>query len=156
MSEDLPKSPFMRLPAELRIDIYERVFEASLTTLSKKDPQKRAAMQHDMLCTLQINRTTRQESKEICMKLANRRIDELEAKLKTENAVLTEYPKVNAKILSYREFVQGLMELHASLSLDSNKADSLYGFLKMMRAPREGRAFVQRFRRMSRIYGRGW
>lgn len=156
MSGDLPKSLLMRLPAELRIDIYEHVFEASLSTLSGKDSLKRADMQHEMLCTLHINRTTREESKEVCIKLANGRIDELEAKLRANHVTISEFPKVNAKIMSYREFVQGLMELYDSVSLDSNKADSLYGFLKMMRAPREGRAFVQRFRRMSRKYRQGW
>ena len=46
-----------RLPIELHIDVYERVFNASFDSSLMPHPLKPACIQREMLCTLHIDRT---------------------------------------------------------------------------------------------------
>lgn len=149
----------MRLPVELRLDIYERVFNASLDRIKKTEPRGHVAVRQDMLRTLHINKNIREESKENAIKLANHHIDGLEVNIRTNEAACHELPKlaefgpamqVGWKLMDYVRFAEHLGALQGTMALDANKADALYVFLKMMRVPREGRAYVQRFRRFSR------
>lgn len=71
----------VRLPAELRIDIYERVFNASIDDRLLPERYKRYYVQRRMLRTLHINRAIRNDSEEICTKLAKRHLEALEASI---------------------------------------------------------------------------
>jgi hypothetical protein len=68
-------SLFMRLPTELRIDIYERVFNAGLDNSLLSSPLKSSPMQKAMLRILHINQTIRNESQDTCTKLAKHHIE---------------------------------------------------------------------------------
>lgn len=83
-------SLFMKLPAEIRIDIYERVFNASLENSLLPSPLASSPMQKAMLRTLHINRAIRNESQETCTKLAKHHIEALEAGIEAENVTSLE------------------------------------------------------------------
>jgi hypothetical protein len=151
---------FMKLPAELRIDIYERVFNASLDNISEKDPLDLSHMRKAMLRTLHIDRTICYESINICIDLANRHIRALEARLTVDNLARVNMPDLSefapsvlaGSMLESRPFYQRLARLGESMSHKANEADALYGFLKKMKVPRGSRAHVQRFKRLHLIY----
>jgi len=83
-------SLFMELPPEIRIDIYERVFNASLENSLLPSPLESSPMQKAMLRTLHINRAIRNESQETCTKLAKHHIEALEAGIEAENVTSLE------------------------------------------------------------------
>jgi hypothetical protein len=86
---------FMKLPAELRINTYERVFNASLDNISEKDPLDLSHAKKAMLRTLHIDRTIRYESRDICIELANRHIKSLEARLAVDNTARVNMPDLS-------------------------------------------------------------
>jgi hypothetical protein len=151
---------FMKLPAELRIDIYERVFNASLDNISEKDPLNLSLMHKAMLRPLHIDRTIRYESLDICIDLANHHIKALESSLAVDHAARVSMPDLSEFAPSFlaggmiesRPFYQRLARLGETMSLKANKADALYGFLKKMKVPRGSRAYVQKFKRLHIIY----
>jgi hypothetical protein len=151
---------FMRLPAELRIDIYERVFNASLDNISEKDPLNLSLIHKAILRPLHISRAIRYESLDICIDLANHHIRALEFSLAVENTARVNMPDLSefapsflaGSMLESRPFYQCLARLGETMSLKANKADALYGFLKKMKVPRGSRAYVQRFKRLHLIY----
>jgi hypothetical protein len=129
---------FMKLPAELRIDIYERIFNASLNNISEKDPLDLSLMHKAMLRTLHISRAIRYESRDICIDLANHHIKVLEFSLAVDNAARVSMPDLSEFAPSFlagsmfesRPFYQRLAQLGETMSHKANKADALYGFLK--------------------------
>jgi hypothetical protein len=151
---------FMKLPAELRIDVYERVFNASLDNISEKDPLDLSPMHKAMLRLLHIDRTIRYESRDICIDLANHHIKALELSLAVDNSARVNMPDLSEFAPSFlagsmfesRPFYQRLARLGETMSLNANKADALYGYLKKMKVPRGSRAYVRRFKRLYLIY----
>jgi hypothetical protein len=151
---------FMKLPAELRINTYERVFNASLDNISEKDPLDLSHAKKAMLRTLHIDRNIRYESRDICIELANRHIKSLEARLAVDNTARVNMPDLSefapsfleGAMLESRPFYQRLAQLGETMSHNANKADALYAFLKKMKVSRGSRAYVQRFKRLHLIY----
>jgi hypothetical protein len=122
---------FMKLPAELRIDIYERVFNASLDKISEEDPLDLSLMHKVMLSTLHIDRTIRYESRDICVDLAKRHIKSLESSLAIDNTARVNMPDLSefapSSMLESLLFYQRLARLGETMSHKANKADALYG-----------------------------
>lgn len=155
------ESLFMNLPAEFRIDIYERVFNSTLDNDLLQDPLDPRLMQKAMLSTLHINQTIRSKSRPICIQLANRHIKALETLIVVNNAARLNMPNLSTfaplriedphTLSAWDSFVY-LADLADKIAYDANKVNALYGFLRIMGAPREGRVYVQRSRRLHLIY----
>jgi hypothetical protein len=117
-------------------------------------------MHKAMLRTLHISRAIRYESRDICIDLANHHIKVLEFSLAVDNAARVSMPDLSEFAPSFlagsmfesRPFYQRLAQLGETMSHKANKADALYGFLKKMKVPHGGRAYVQRFKRLHLIY----
>lgn len=140
----------MELPTELRIDIYHRVFNASLDNTSQPDPLDHTIMHKGMLSLLHINQETRKESLEICIDLANRHIKALGAQVMTDHHALRNTPELDIfaprmpQNGQYQDFLKHLARDANKLSRDANRADALYEFLEMLNIPCRGRAYAQK------------
>lgn len=141
-------SLFMRIPIELRIDIYEHIFNASLDSNLLPNPLDPKLMQKAMLRTLHINRIIRSESQDICTKLAKRNIEALEASIEAEditrieiiNISVSPHPGANSPHFQpYWARFERLAGLAGKISCDANKLIALYGLLRILRVPRGGR-----------------
>lgn len=151
---------FMSLPAELRIDIYERVFNASLKHLDKSLPpghqtwQNIRLTQKATLRTLHINRTIRNDSKEICTSLAKRHLEALEAGILANETTISELmaicrlrfhpPLVNNGWDSqlFEDRVRRISDLTLEISDDTKKVTVLSELLPILETPRRGRLYV--------------
>jgi hypothetical protein len=87
-SDVTPSNIIMKLPAEIRIDICERVINAGIKLISesKQEPSDYSLAHHAMLVPLRTDCVTRKESLEACITLANSHIAALEAKHQTDHA----------------------------------------------------------------------
>lgn len=154
-------SLFMRLPIELRLDIYERVFNASLDNIILPDPLDPRLMQKAMLCNLHIDRTIRNESHDICTKLAKRHIQALDASIDAENIARVEIinisvspPPVATSPLYQPYWVrfERLAGVAEKLSYDANKLVALHGLLRVLHVPHDGRLHVPWLSMLRRLH----
>lgn len=139
---------FMRLPAELRIDIYERIFNASLDGSLLPDPLDPRPIKKAMLCILHINRTIRNKSRNVCTRLAKRHIQALEASIEAENITRIEIinisisPPPAANSLHVRPYwvrFEHLAGLAEKISYDANRLVALHGLLQVLHVPHRSR-----------------
>lgn len=144
-------SLFMRLPIELRLDIYERVFNASRDNSLLPDHLDPRVMQKAMLSTLHTNRTIRNESHDLCTKLAKRHIQALEASIDAENIARVEIinvsvspPPVATSPLYQPYWVrfERLAGVAEKLSYDANKLVALHGLLRVLHISHDGRLHI--------------
>lgn len=141
-------SLFMRLPFELRIDIYERIVNASLDNSLLPNPLDPMPMQKAMLRTLHINRAVCNESHGICTKLAKRHIQALETSIEAENISRVEIinislslpPAANSpRFQPYWLRYKRLAGLAEQISYDANKLVALHGLLRVLHVPHRSR-----------------
>jgi hypothetical protein len=144
-------SLFMRLPTELRLDIYERVFNTSLDDSLLSDLLDPKPMQKAILQTLHINRAIRSESRDICIKLAKRHIQALEASIEAEDIARIEILNISIspppaatspRFQPYWARFQRLAGLAERISYDANKLIALYGLLRILRVPHGGQLYL--------------
>jgi len=145
---------FVSLPAELRIDIYERVFNASLDNSLLPNSFDRRPMQKAMLRTLHINRAIRNDSKKICTSLAKRHLEALEAGILADETTYSELvaicrlrfypPLVNHgwDSQSFEDRVRRISDLTLKISDDAKKVAALSELLPILETPRRGRLYV--------------
>jgi hypothetical protein len=141
-------SLFMRLPTEIRINIYERVFNATLENSLLPSSLESSPMQKAMLRTLHINRTIRNESQDAYTKLAKHHIEALEAGIEAENVTCMEISDIGIVLppaatsphsQSYWKRFERLEGLAEEISYDANKLMALYGLLRALHVPHGGR-----------------
>lgn len=144
-------SLFMRHPTELRIDIYERIFDASLKNSLLPSPLESSPMQKAMLRTLHINRTVRNESQDTYTKLAKHHIEVLEAGIEAENVTSLEIHDISIvpppaatspRSQPYWARFERLKGLAEEISYDANKLMAFYGLLQILHVPHGGRINV--------------
>jgi hypothetical protein len=144
-------SVFMRLPFELRIDIYERIFNASLDNSLLPDPLDPRTMRRAMLRTLHINRAIRNESHDICTKLVKRHIKAPGARIMGDNTTRYEITRIcifsppatnSPHFQPYRGLVERLASPIEMISCDANKVIALCGFLRALKTPHGGKLGV--------------
>lgn len=154
-------SLFMKLPAEIRIDIYERVFNASLENSLLPSPLASSPMQKAMLRTLHINRAIRNESQETCTKLAKHHIEALEAGIEAENVTSLEIYDISIvpppaatspRSQPYWARFERLQGLAEGISYDANELMALYGLLQILHVPHGGRINVPWLEVLRRIH----
>jgi hypothetical protein len=144
-------SLFMRLPTELRIDIYERILNASLDNSLLSSSLDHRPMQKAMLRILHINRNIRNESQDIFTKLAKRHIETLEADIGAENITCMNIINISISPLPaatsprfqpYWARFERLAGIADKISYDANKLMALYGLLRILHVPLGGRLNV--------------
>lgn len=154
-------SLFMRLPTELRIDIYERSFNASLDNSLLSSPLDAMPMQKAMLRTLHINQSIRNESQDICTKLAKRHIEALEAGIEAETATrmnilyfsISPPPAATSpRFQPYWARFERLAGIANKISYDANKLMALYGLLRILHVPHGGRPNVPWLDELRRLH----
>jgi hypothetical protein len=156
---------FMSLPAELRIDIYERVFNASLKHLDNSLPPGRQTWrnirltQKATLRTLHINRAIRNDSKEICTSLAKRHLEAPQAGILGDETTYSELIAICRRLQcnwvlvnhghghgrdsqSCEDRMRRISDLAVKISDDTIKVMVLSELLPILETPRRGRLFV--------------
>lgn len=149
------------LPAELRIDIYERVFNASLDDRLLPERFKSLYIQRRMLRTLHINRAIRNDSKMICAKLAKRHLEALEISIPADT--ITRDGLYALCVLQWRDqaFEDRMVRFsdlnHEKIPGDTEKAKVLAGLLRILKTPGRGRFYVSwlNVRRRLQVFSRG-
>jgi hypothetical protein len=141
----------MKLPIELRIDVYERVFNASLDDDLLPDPLKHVLMRKAMLCILNIDRTIRNESQEVCIGLATRHLKALEASIIADKITHNEAFRIgmfsppvidSPHFRQYWERYKGFAGLAEKISYDANKVIALYELLRILNVAYDSRLHV--------------
>jgi hypothetical protein len=144
----------MSLPAELRIDIHERVFNASFDNSLPPNLLDRRPMQKAMLHTLHISHAIRNDSKEICTSFAKRHLEALQAGILADETTISELmaicrlrfhpPLVNHGWDSqlFEDRVRRISDLTLKISDDTRKVTVLSELLPILETPRRGRLYV--------------